>query len=147
MKYFINLPEIEYVFSDVDQIIKMKNIFYKLNLNITSDSVKFYKIKEIKRIDTISFELYGTVEYWWIISLLNNIQDVIFDLPVGDELLQQIAMRTTLEEYTLITDPGAIEFYSSVLDELIIENDSKRKIWIVKPSYISEVVSKLIRAI
>lgn len=39
------------------------------------------------RPDIISFLKYGSTQYWWIIMMVNNIDDIWNDLEVGDELI------------------------------------------------------------
>ena len=49
----------------------------------------YYKTDEhdVGRPDLISFELYRTVKYWWIICLVNNIVNPFTDIVVGSILL------------------------------------------------------------
>jgi len=48
----------------------------------------YYMVKQqfIGRIDLISYDVYGTVDLWWLILLRNNIIDPINDIEVGDVL-------------------------------------------------------------
>lgn len=146
MNYFENLPSIEYSFTDVDQLVKMRNIFNYLDLSFISTSVtKLYRINGTSRLDLISHELYGTADYWWIIALLNNIQDIIFDLPVDEALLREIASRKMLEVYNTILDSGALSYFNTVFDTLVLENDAKRKILVIDRSYIGRVITEIMK--
>ena len=44
--------------------------------------------KYVERPDLLSFDLYGTTDYWWIFAVRNPniIQDPIFDLQAGVEI-------------------------------------------------------------
>jgi hypothetical protein len=42
--------------------------------------------EEIARPDLISYRLYGTHVYWWIICLVNAMSNPLMDLEVGDVL-------------------------------------------------------------
>lgn len=48
--------------------------------------VSYYRITEadMMRPDAISYRLYGSEEYWWIICMINGIEDVFHDMQVGD---------------------------------------------------------------
>ena len=58
--------------------------------NVLSDfeikhTPKYYRTDEhdVSRPDLISWTNYGTVAYWWIICLVNNIQNPLSDIEVG----------------------------------------------------------------
>ena len=48
----------------------------------------YYRVDEhdIARPDIISFENYGTVRYWWIVCLVNNITNPFTGFAIGDIL-------------------------------------------------------------
>ena len=41
---------------------------------------------DLMRPDLISYKTYGTVRYWWIICLVNGIQNPLSDFVVGNVL-------------------------------------------------------------
>jgi hypothetical protein len=45
----------------------------------------YYMVKEddLMRPDLISYKVYGTVKYWWLIMMVNGIGDIFSDLEVG----------------------------------------------------------------
>ena len=47
-----------------------------------------YRIKEtdLMRPDLISYQMYQTVEYWWLILMYNQVLDPFSELKVGDLL-------------------------------------------------------------
>ena len=57
---------------------KLKNI-------VANDVVQYfpYSIPEAERPDITSFKIYGDVKYTWVIFLVNNIHDPIYDWPLG----------------------------------------------------------------
>lgn len=148
MKYFKNIPEINYYFSDISEFVKLKNLFYYLNMNfITEDVIKYYRISGVKRIDQISEEVYGTTEYWWLLCLINDIQDVIFDLPLDEEILYKVANDRMLKLYTNSDVDGAMAYYVEQVDELIKENDDKRLIKIVTENHLNQVITEILKRI
>jgi len=101
MNYFENLPKVKYKTSGYPDA-NMRNLFFNLNLEINDNYIQIYRIDQTKRLDQISFDLYGDVSYWWIIALINGIQDIIFDLPVDEEYLHSVVKEKTLEKYETI---------------------------------------------
>lgn len=47
--------------------------------------VQYYRVSEedVMRPDLISYKAYGTVQYWWVIMLVNGVQNPLVDLTVG----------------------------------------------------------------
>jgi len=45
----------------------------------------YYMMEDVDSIrpDLISYKMYGSVEYWWIILLINNIEDPMTELTTG----------------------------------------------------------------
>lgn len=45
----------------------------------------YYRViaTDIKRLDLISFKVYDTVEFWWVIALVNNIDNPLIDMEAG----------------------------------------------------------------
>ena len=50
-----------------------------------------YNIKTWDTPEKISYDLYGTTEYYWTILYVNDIFDMYFDWPMSDEELQKYA--------------------------------------------------------
>ena len=68
---------------------KNQNTFFGLwnKLELTADDFDeeiTVKEKYIGALDKLSYELYGTEEYWWVIADFNNIIDPFLDMQVGD---------------------------------------------------------------
>jgi len=152
LQYFSNLPTLEYTISSISSTAKMKNIFFHLNIILDDNEfIDIYRIDGIKRLDTISFELYNKTDYWWILALLNKIDDIIFDLPISEEILYLIAKDRTKKIYgddvNLNTNTEAMNYYISQVEILILENDNKRIIKVINPLYIGTVLSEVIKSI
>jgi Base plate wedge protein 53 len=47
--------------------------------------ISYYQITEsdVMRPDLISYKIYGTVDYWWLILFVNDIQDPLNDIKSG----------------------------------------------------------------
>lgn len=50
--------------------------------------VSYYRVAEedLMRPDLISHKAYGDVSFWWVICVVNNIQNPLLDLSVGQQL-------------------------------------------------------------
>jgi len=46
-----------------------------------------YTIVSADRIDIVSNKFYGTPDYYWLIALVNNMQDFITDFKVGRKII------------------------------------------------------------
>jgi hypothetical protein len=144
MQYFENLEILNYSIPNYPDA-KLRNIFNTLKLDIDEDFIQTYRIDEVKRLDQISYELYETTNYWWIIALLNDINDIIFDIPVSDEVLMEAAKKKTLEEYETIE--AGMDYYLELYEQYQEVNESKRVINVVIPSYISRVITEIVRSL
>ena len=45
------------------------------------------------RLDLLSFDYYGTVDYWWVIAYINDIRQIPTELNIGRELRMPTATR------------------------------------------------------
>jgi len=59
-----------------------------INFDGFSSEDELYMVKQhvMGRVDLISYEVYGTVDLWWLILLRNNIIDPLSEISVGDIL-------------------------------------------------------------
>lgn len=68
------------------------NEFDYLYNNLTQFEMKYrksyYRIegKDIMRPDLISYRIFGTIDYWWLIMMINGIENPLKDMVVGDLL-------------------------------------------------------------
>ena len=157
MKHFANIPSVVYEPSNLTDITaSMKNLFYTLEITIgNSNFIDLYTIEGIKRLDNISFELYDTTEHWWILAKINNIDDIIYDLPIDEEVLQKVAEDRTLAltddndniVYADMEASGALDYYLAQFEILVEENDNKRQINIIKPEYMGAVITEIVKSL
>jgi len=156
MKYFENIPNVVYKPDDTEDSAILKNLFFKYVMNIDGINLfQKYIITEVKRLDQISYELYGTTEHWWIIALMNDIQDIIFDLPISTEILHLIAKdyivdleatETTEGENYYLDEDGSISeigmpYFITEFERIEVLNEEKRVITVVRPNEIYKVLT------
>lgn len=50
--------------------------------------VSYYRVtdSDMMRMDLISYKIYGSEDYWWIIAMVNEINDIFHDMQVGQLL-------------------------------------------------------------
>jgi hypothetical protein len=68
-----------------DGIDEYDFLYNNLSKFKTNYQVQYYRVeqRDLMRPDLISYKLYGTISYWWLLMMLNNIQDPLKDLTVG----------------------------------------------------------------
>tara|TARA_B100000470_G_scaffold219130_1_gene205505 strand:+ start:988 stop:1563 length:576 start_codon:yes stop_codon:yes gene_type:complete len=88
-EFFQHYPQINYDITGAKPI-KTKtaiNIMIKAKLkNILQDDIVNYfpySIPESERPDITAFKVYGDVKYTWLIFMINNIHDPLFDWPLN----------------------------------------------------------------
>lgn len=111
----------------------------------------------------LSYRLYGTVDYWWVVLMVNNILDINEQWPLNSEQLEEYINVKYGEDRNLVhhwidldgnvTDPRGVKIVGGFLTlgdaarsmslrpitnehhETLV-NDAKRKIVLVDPTYI-----------
>ena len=88
-EFFQHYPQINYDITGT-RPIKTKtaiNIMVKAKLKsiLKNDIVNYfpYSIPESERPDITAFKIYGDVKYTWLIFMINNIHDPLFDWPLN----------------------------------------------------------------
>lgn len=76
------------------------NDFNKFKFKRPSSFLTINKKYEM-RPDLISFDVYGTVNYWWIICKVNDIDNVYEDMTIGKSI--QIPAIGDIEDFYLQT--------------------------------------------
>jgi hypothetical protein len=128
-----------YTFNNKQPVVTtIKNLFtkyeivfdYKKNIDLILD----YKIKDDEFIETVSYNIYGSPEYWWIIALFNDIQNPFRDWPLSQPEVIQIATNlfNTERKYS----------YNTYLNFVSSRNESKRDIIIPKSDTLKDIIWK-----
>ena len=70
---------------DTDEYDYLYNNLTKFQMNY---SISYYRIeqRDLMRPDLISYKIYGTITYWWLIMMVNGIQNPLKDMIVGELL-------------------------------------------------------------
>ena len=130
-----------------------------------------YTIRDGDRPELLSNRLYGTQDYWWTVLLINNIVEYDKEWPLTSDQMDLYLQENypfnnvyiDIHHYEtldgLITDPIAVmvtkQFNSpeeainyepligiSIYDHEMKRNDAKRKIKLIDPDYIINVINQ-----
>jgi hypothetical protein len=115
-----------------------KNLFTKYEVIIdykhNIDLILQYQINEGETIDVVSYNIYGSVEYWWILAMFNDIKNIFTDWPLSQQQLITIAKNLYEKERKYS--------YNTYLDFLAASNDEKRDIIVPKKDTIKDIIWK-----
>ena len=87
--YFTSFPSVQYDTTGKapNQYQTVKNIMkrQKLKASVMEDITAYYPyfVQEGERVDTVSYNYYGTTDFAYLILLINNIIDPLFDWPLS----------------------------------------------------------------
>jgi len=55
--------------------------------DVPEDLIEYYEVKNNDHLKLISYSLYGTIDFWWLIAKINGIDDVLEPLEPGTKLV------------------------------------------------------------
>lgn len=119
MSYFKQFNYVLYPdFVNNNQYLILKNITSRVirKLNVLDDKSVYYNytIKEQESIEDVSYNLYGSPNYYWILMLINNRFDKFYDFPLQSKQFDEMI----LEKY------GSVEDSQSQLFSFFVRTDS-----------------------
>ena len=112
---------------DLTKSIQFENIEDKLLVD--------YTIKDGESPEILSYNLYGTVEYWWINMVLNNIMDRFYEWPMENNVLR--------DYYQYLVDNSLLLDTTANYNALDTTNNAKRSIQVLDPKYLQEFLYQL----
>ena len=117
-EFFQHYPQISYDISGTKPV-KVKtviNLMKKAKLKglVVDDIVSYYpySIMEGERPDHVSEKIYGNVKYTWLIFLINNITDPIYDWPLAT---REFGAYIKNKYGSLATAKSTIHHYEQIL--------------------------------
>jgi hypothetical protein len=154
--YFSKAKKIEYGDYIVTDITRRTNIIQELIKN--EDFYFNYLVKSGDTPETVAYDFWGNPYYHWIIFLVNEIYDPLYQwymtynevveyakLKYGDPtyqqtqywLFQEVKYKTQPD---ITVDPNGLAVAVSNLDVEIERNDNNQTIKMVYPEYIKQIV-------
>lgn len=116
----------------------VKNLFNKydivFNYRNNIELILNYEIKENETIELVSYNVYGDVQYWWIVALFNNIQNIFSEWPLNEDQLKIVA--TSLYNNNRNYD------YNTYIEYLNENNFNRRQIILPKPDTVKDIIWK-----
>ena len=117
-EFFQHYPQISYNISGTKPV-KLKTVINlmekaKLKGMVQDDIVSYfpYSIMEGERPDHVSVKTYGNVKYTWLIFLINDITDPIYDWPLGT---REFGAYVKNKYGSLATAKSSIHQYEQIL--------------------------------
>jgi hypothetical protein len=107
-----------------------------------------YQIENDDKIERISYELYGTTDYWDILLLLND-RSPLFEMPYGYDLIHDFAQnridiyKNFIYSHAPLLNDRADVLFEELSEELLVKNENTRTIYVVKPSRMNDFISIL----
>ena len=106
MAYFTHLPNVHvrtssYRQNNVDPYTVAKNIFRRIKIREDLEDIVLgfqqYTVKNNQRPDQVALEVYGNMQYDWVILLCNNIINIYEEWPMSEDELERY-IDSTYEE-------------------------------------------------
>ena len=115
---------IEFLIRDYTNLVSIQEILDKYK-----EYIQIYQVLEDERLDTISYKLYGTTDYWDMLVLLNDLK-CMTDLPVNYDKVENRAKQKH-EDWTKIfgkqkTKEQIASKYEEFLEQEIANNEKYR---------------------
>jgi len=166
-KFFSTFPKIDYNLSgnngntiEVTDIFRRVKIRDKLADNVTLFDK--YDVEEGEKPEDVAYKIYGDTDYFWVVTLINNIVNRFYDWPLDEYNFQQFvadkyANPDAVHHYEITQSSGRqsgdgpsdythkLEVNSDTVGAQSVSNieyerrlqDEKRQIKILLPKYLS----------
>lgn len=129
--------------------------YFSANINIWEifnehkSMFEVYRIEDDDKIERISYELYGTTDYWDILIMLND-RSPLFEMPYNYDLLQNHAeefinkyIHFVYSEASLADNNRKEELTAEMLNVNLENNEKFRYLHVVKPSKMGDFIKIL----
>jgi len=151
MSYFANFPKIlwnDYLINDITFRVSIIE-----SAKVDIGAWEPYRVKENQHIEELAHKLYGSPNFDWVIMLMNNIIDPIYDWPLNQEELDKYTtakygsgnesnIHHWEEKGRIFTSDQGFSVAISNAEFEDKENENNREIILLKPEYLSNVISE-----
>ena len=108
MTYFAQFPKLQYDIKGDGNVNVIPDIFRRIKLkNKIRDNLVIldkYDLTDGEKPEDVSFKIYGSVDYYWVVLLVNNVVDRYYDWPMGFQEFENYVN----DKYA---EPGAIHHF------------------------------------
>ncbi len=131
LSFFKNYPVKELKQDGVTKIIVDLSRYVRSSNDLLLKKYEYfdYEINGAQRPDQVSYEIYGSTEFYWIILMTNNIRNIWTDWPLGQTAFNNYIVKkygsveaAQASTYRNIAQQDIYKASTSSLPELIIAN-------------------------
>ena len=133
--YFRNLPKVKYDINGAEpnKYLNVTNIMKRISFkpSVIEDITEYYpyRVKDGERPDIISHQKYGSVAYAYLIMLINDIYDPLFDWPLT---AQQFDKYLTSKYGSVSSAMGTTKYYYQIVRAEVARTGTSERIPAVK---------------
>ena len=133
--YFRNLPKVRYDINGAqpNKYLNVTNIMKRISFkpSVIEDISDYlpYRVNDGERPDTISYQRYGSVAYAYLIMLVNDIYDPLFDWPLSS---QQFERYLTNKYGSVSAAMGETKYYYQIVRAEVARTGTSERVPTVK---------------
>jgi len=133
--YFRNLPKVRYDINGAEpnKYLNVTNIMKRISFkpSVIEDITDYYpyRVKDGERPDILSHQKYGTVAYAYLIMLVNDIYDPLFDWPLS---AQQFEKYLTNKYGSVTSAMGTTKYYYQIIRAEVARTGTSERVPVVK---------------
>lgn len=138
-QYLINFSDSNYTLefnNNQPAITTVANLFEKYTVvedfKQKNTSFKIHNITEGQMIEDVALDVYGSEDFWWVVSLFNDIKNVLTDWPMSEEQIQYI-IDILVEKENKYTRDG---YYRLIFNW----NESRRRIEVLTVNQLPDFI-------
>lgn len=166
--FFKGFPYIDYDILGDGNKQQIKNFFKRFDFKQKVKSLGSIYIKWVVRDEdtpqVIAHKLYNSTHYYWIILMINSMNDPTFSFPMAEPELYRYTEKKygvenihSLHHYESVDTGDIADLPNGIIVDAeyphkksisnieyeVVSNDKKRKILMLKPVYLEQVLSEL----
>ena len=133
--YFRNLPKIKYDINGAEpnKFLNVTNIMKRISFkpSVIEDITSYYpyRVKDGERPDILSFQQYGSVAYAYLIMLVNDIYDPLFDWPLSSQQFEKYLVN---KYGSVSSSMGTTKYYYQIIRAEVARTGTSERIPAVK---------------
>ena len=133
--YFRNIPKVKYDITGAEpnKYLNVTNIMKRISFkpSVIEDISDYYpyRVKDGERPDIISHQKYGSVAYAYLIMLINDIYDPLFDWPLSS---QQFEKYLTNKYGSVSSGMGTTKYYYQIVRAEVARTGTSERVPAVK---------------
>lgn len=119
-------------------ITTVANLFEKYtvveNFKEKNASFTIHYVKEGELPEDLAIQYFGSEDYWWVVTLFNNIKNPLTEWPLTEEQIQYL-----LDIYTSIENRFTRDAYYNILFDW---NETKRRMEVLKADQLNDFIEQ-----